>query len=156
MPYRDVMRVIAQDHDWFVLEIEPDVGRVFDLPRRRLFAPTSLVSIMSKGSWREFSGDPDYVFDALSDAEDVASTQMSLTREGFTEPSMGTLSGGGMALAAPARAEHLSGRVQGVPPEPLQSRGSAAVLVGAFEYGRKLAAAASARLRRAHSSSMLR
>ena len=68
------MRVVAQDHEWFVLEVEPGVGRVFDLPRLRLFAPMSLVALMARGPWSEFVGDPEFVFEALTNAQEVPPT----------------------------------------------------------------------------------
>ncbi len=45
----------------------------------------SLAAIMARGPWREFDGDPEVVFDALSDAEDVASDQLSLTGDACGE-----------------------------------------------------------------------
>jgi hypothetical protein len=87
------MQVIAQDHEWFVLQIDQDLGRVFDLPRGRLFAPMSLTAILERGTWQDFAGDPSYVIDALTEAEDVATDQMSLTGGHITAADREMMSG---------------------------------------------------------------
>ena len=118
MPYRDVMRVVAQDHDWFVLEVEPGVGRVFDLRCRRLFAPMSLAAILARGPWHEFDGDPEFVYDALTGAEDVASDQLSLTRQGCGEEDL--MHPGG-APAAVSAAERRRATNEGYAPQERQT-----------------------------------
>jgi hypothetical protein len=139
LPYLDVMQVIAQDHEWFVLQIDPDVGRVFDMPRGRLFAPMSLTAILERGTWQDFVGDPSRVIDALTRAEDVSTDQMSLTGGHITAPDREILLG----------AWHERGS-EGV---AMGGFGSTSRLANATEALRHFGAAVGERVHRARSSS---
>jgi hypothetical protein len=66
------MRIIAQSDNWFVIRLDDNVtGRVFDLERRRLFAPLAIASILARGGWSDFHGDERPILDALNEAQDV-------------------------------------------------------------------------------------
>lgn len=70
------MTIIAYSDNWFVIQLEDDItGRVFDLKRRRLFAPLALTAILARGGWTEFHGDERPILDALSEAEHVTPEQ---------------------------------------------------------------------------------
>jgi hypothetical protein len=66
------MRVLAHSGDRYVLKIEDDLGRVFDLGRGMLFEPMSLTAILAKGHWVEFIGDPEPILSALTTAKHPA------------------------------------------------------------------------------------
>jgi hypothetical protein len=149
------MRVIAEDHDWFVLEVESDTGRVFDLPRRRLFAPMSLEVILARGTWRDFSGDPRHIFDALSDAVDVPSDQLSLTQEAASRPGPAVASWANPAVVVGDR-HHETRDVQGMPAEDLSTGAWATGLANARSILAQISATLSERLRRSRSSTTLR
>jgi hypothetical protein len=146
------MRVVAQDHEWFVLEVEPDVGRVFDLPRRRLFAPMSLVAILARGTWRDFVGDPGYVFDALSDAEDVPSDQLSLTGEAFNDSDRAIASRDRSAMAVPDRPSVVEETCY-VPADGVGSRTWPSALASAIKTIGQFGSAVGARIHGSRSSS---
>jgi hypothetical protein len=65
------MKILAQSDNWYVIQTGDNVGRVFDLERRRLFAPMALVAILARGGWHEFSGDETAILQALSVADDL-------------------------------------------------------------------------------------
>jgi hypothetical protein len=71
------MRIVANSGRWYVIQLNETTGRVFDLERRRLFAPTSLVAILARGGWHEFSGDEEPVIDALHEAHDLSPERAS-------------------------------------------------------------------------------
>lgn len=66
------MKILAQSGDWYVIEVRPQMGRIFDAARERLFPPMSLTAIMARGGWDPFTGDPQPVEQALSVAHDLA------------------------------------------------------------------------------------
>jgi hypothetical protein len=71
------MRIVANSGSWYVVQLNDTTGRVFDLERRRLFAPMSLVAILARGGWHEFSGDEEPVIDALHEAHDLSPERAS-------------------------------------------------------------------------------
>lgn len=66
------MRIIAQDHNWYVIQTDENLGRVFDRDRGRLFAPMTLVAILARGGWSEFHGDDQEILSALNHADDLS------------------------------------------------------------------------------------
>jgi hypothetical protein len=66
------MRIVATSGSWFVIQLDDATGRVFDLERRRLFAPMSLVAILARGHWEKFCGDEMPILDALSEAQHLS------------------------------------------------------------------------------------
>jgi hypothetical protein len=66
-----VIRVVAQRGESFLLEIGEGRGRVLDLRHGRLFPPMAIDSILARGYWQPFSGNPDAILARLEDVEDV-------------------------------------------------------------------------------------
>lgn len=66
------MKIIANSGSWFLVQLDDTYGRVFDLERRRLFAPMTLTAILARGGWEEFVGDELPVLDALNEAHDLS------------------------------------------------------------------------------------
>jgi hypothetical protein len=66
------MNVLAQEGNWYLLDVGNGLGRVLDLEFHRFFPPRSLVSLLAKGSWGSFSGDQDAVINAIANVHDLA------------------------------------------------------------------------------------
>jgi hypothetical protein len=64
--------VVAQRGSSYLLQVGEREGRVFDLRHGRLYAVMSLDSILARGYWEDFVGDPAAVIEALASAEDVS------------------------------------------------------------------------------------
>lgn len=64
------MKVIAKSANAFLIEFEDGSGRVLDLDQGRLFPPNSVDSILARGYWEPFNGDPRPVLDRLGELED--------------------------------------------------------------------------------------
>lgn len=67
-----MMDVIAQRGSSYLLRVGEREGRVFDLRHGRLYGVVALDSILARGYWEDFVGDPADVIEALATAEDVS------------------------------------------------------------------------------------
>jgi hypothetical protein len=66
------MNVIAFEDRWFLIDVGNGLGRVLDLEFGRFFPPQALTSLLAKGSWEVFSGNPEPVVAAIHDVQDLA------------------------------------------------------------------------------------
>ncbi len=67
-----MMDVVAQRGSTYLLQVGEREGRVFDLRHGRLYGAMSLDSILARGYWEDFVGDPADLIEALASAEDVS------------------------------------------------------------------------------------
>jgi hypothetical protein len=62
-------KVIAKSGSAFLIQFEDGSGRVLDLDQDRLFPPNSVDSILARGYWEPFTGDPAPVLDQIAEKE---------------------------------------------------------------------------------------
>ena len=65
------VKVVAQSGAAFLLEVADGVGRVLDTEQRCLFPPNAVASILARGYWEPFDGDPAEVERRLREARDM-------------------------------------------------------------------------------------
>jgi hypothetical protein len=65
------MNVIAQDGQWYLVDVGYGFGRVLDLEFDRFFPTGSLASLVAKGTWCPFEGDEAAVLARTHTAEDL-------------------------------------------------------------------------------------
>lgn len=72
------MKVIAKSASAFLIEFEDGYGRVLDLEQERLFPPNSVDSILARGYWEPFTGDPSPILDRVGELKngDPAPTRL--------------------------------------------------------------------------------
>ena len=66
------MNVIAQEGEWYLVDVGHGLGRVLDLEFDRFFPPRSLTSLLAKGTWSAFEGDRDAVLGHVRHVHDLA------------------------------------------------------------------------------------
>jgi hypothetical protein len=63
------MNVIAQSGSAYLVEVSAGRGRVLDLEEPRLHPPLGIQSILARGYWEPFRGDPSHILDAYDQLE---------------------------------------------------------------------------------------
>ena len=66
------MNVVAQEGQWYLVDVGNGLGRVLDLEFRRFFPPSSITSLLAKGAWERFSGDQEPVIAEIGQVQDLA------------------------------------------------------------------------------------
>ena len=66
------MNVLAQEGQWYLVDVGHGLGRVLDLEFDRFFPPRTLTSLLAKGAWTDFVGEPDEVLRRIADVHDLA------------------------------------------------------------------------------------
>jgi hypothetical protein len=64
------VKVLAKSASAFLIEFEDGYGRVLDLEQGRLFPPNSVDSILARGYWEPFNGDPSSILDRVGELKD--------------------------------------------------------------------------------------
>jgi hypothetical protein len=80
------VKVIAKSASAFLIEFEGGYGRVLDLEQERLFPPNSIDSILARGYWEPFTGDPSPVLDRVGELS-AGDAPSSFTRVSRSEQS---------------------------------------------------------------------